>query len=385
MVADSHPRAAARLWRLGCQLRGDSRAAAAAAQRHTASAASQARPLDPTWRHASLFNGEDPFYTQELLVLQHEDRGRAEALLQQPTDRLARAVAPECMHHPTEDPVPPALWGSDEWERLAERQQREPLFDEARLTAQLDLDTLARDGVCILADVMTAHAQKQWADALERCQLLNDRLVAAAMDEWAALDWEALGRDAAPTESLAEQEIATALGGAQMLPQSDDGRGVRTLRRHGVLPEYCMFAHVPYLAFVLTHPQMLQLQKRLLRTDQLYFCTSQLNNKSPGYQGGGWHSHPMGGGFDQQGPIGPEEYFQGNLCAITLAYPNGFEAGDDGNLNIIRGSHLFRDAEGCSAGTGIAGDEEMAAGWCGKQSSTNPICLAFACVYSSLI
>ena len=59
--------------------------------------------------------------------------------------------------------------------------------------------------------------------------------------------------------------------------------------------------------------------RQVLRTDQLYYCTCQCNNKAPGYPGGGWHSHPMGGGFDMQGLIGVEEYFLGNLCSLTLA------------------------------------------------------------------
>ena len=71
----------------------------------------------------------------------------------------------------------------------------------------------------------------------------------------------------------------------------------------------------------------------------------------------------MGGGYDQQGLIGPYDYFRGNLCSITLAYPNGFEPGEDGGLNIIRGSHLYRDPEGLSAAAGTAGDAEMADGW----------------------
>ena len=57
-----------------------------------------------------------------------------------------------------------------------------------------------------------------------------------------------------------------------MVPQSDDSRGVRTLRQHGVLPEYAMFAHVEYFAFVLTHPQMLALQRCVLRLCCGSFC-----------------------------------------------------------------------------------------------------------------
>ena len=108
---------------------------------------------------------------------------------------------------------------------------------------------------------MTPEAQQRWAAGLERCQELNDRLVAASPTRWASeLDWQALGRSA-PAKPLTDDEIASALGGAQMVPQSDDSRGVRSLRQHGVLPEYAMFAHVEYLAFVLTHPQMLALQR----------------------------------------------------------------------------------------------------------------------------
>ena len=65
--------------------------------------------------------------------------------------------------------------------------------------------------------------------------------------------------------------------------------------------------------------ELLRLGRQVLRTDELYYCTCQCNNKAPGYGGGGWHSHPMGAGFDMQGLIGAEEYFLGNLCSLTLA------------------------------------------------------------------
>lgn len=80
---------------------------------------------------------------------------------------------------------------------------------------------------------------------------------------------------------------------------------------------------------------MLALQTKLLRTDEVFFCTSQLNNKPPGYKGGGWHSHPMGGGFDYQGTCSPDEYMRGSVCSLTLAYPEGFAHGADGNINVV--------------------------------------------------
>ena len=40
----------------------------------------------------------------------------------------------------------------------------------------------------------------------------------------------------------------------------------------------------------------------------------------------------------------------------------GFGSSEDGNINIIRGSHVFRDTT-CRAAPGRAGDAELAEGW----------------------
>lgn len=63
---------------------------------------------------------------------------------------------------------------------------------------------------------------------------------------------------------LTDAQRKNALGSGQAIPQTTDEAGVRTLRQNGVLPEYCCFAHVEYLAFVLAHPQMLELQRLVL-------------------------------------------------------------------------------------------------------------------------
>ena len=103
--------------------------------------------------------------------------------------------------------------------------------------------------------------------ALQRCQELNDRLVLA---DWSTeLDWPTLGHlphqtTAPPAVVLSQDQRENAVGSGQAIPQSTDEAGVRTLRQNGVLPEYCCFAHVAYLAFVLTHPQMLELQRLVL-------------------------------------------------------------------------------------------------------------------------
>ena len=111
--------------------------------------------------------------------------------------------------------------------------------------------------------------------ALQRCQELNDRLV---MADWSVeLDWSTIGHlphqtSEPPAKVLTDVERKNALGSGQAIPQSTDEAGVRTLRQNGVLPEYCCFAHVEYLAFVLTHPQMLELQRLVLVRPNTTYC-----------------------------------------------------------------------------------------------------------------
>ena len=110
---------------------------------------------------------------------------------------------------------------------------------------------------------------------------------------------------------------------------------------------------------VLTHPQMLQLQRMSLGSDAIYFDHNQLLTRPPGYPGGAWHSHKVGGGADNCGVASLSDYQAQPNFNLTLCYPQGFEAEDDGGLKIIRGSHLFRDPGGCWADT----DENIKQGW----------------------
>ena len=318
-------------------------------------------------RYEDLQTCRDEFYNICTLQQGQGDRDLLAAVEQVSTASLAAASAPLCMHYDTPAGEIPLLWGRHEWETLTEQQHTEPIFDMKKVQQQFDRVAFERDGYVAWEGIMTSEAQVKWTAALQRCQELNDRLV---MADWRTkLDWSALGvlphqRSHPPTTTLTQEERQRALGSGQFIPQSTDETGVRTLRQNGVLPEYCCFAHVAYLAFVLTHPQMLALQRLVLGSEP-YFGTSQLNNKAPGYSGGGWHSHPIGGGIDSL-PMTRDlaEYHSGSLCSLTLAYPEGFQAGDDGNISIIRGSHLWRDPEGCrSAAAGEVGNAEMEAGW----------------------
>ncbi len=270
-------------------------------------------------------------------------------LLQCPTDELARATRPSFLatdHSPVQ-------WSENDWDRL--EANREPLFDMSAVTAQFDRANYLRDGYAVLKEVMMPKTVEEWTEALKYGQELNDRLLKS---DWTQIDWHTLGRTP-PTKLLTIEDINNAIGGSQRVPQSDDEAGVKTLRQHSVFAEYFPAGHVPYLMNVLTHPQMLQLQRVSLGSDAIYFDHNQLLTRPPGYPGGAWHSHKIGGGADNCGVASLSAYQGQPNFNLTLCYPQGFEAKDDGGLKIIRGSHLFRDPAGCWADT----DEEMRAGW----------------------
>ena len=274
-----------------------------------------------------------------------------------PTSELVRATRPDFL----DNELSPAQWSHSNWDRLEE--SREDVFDMSAVAAQFDHASFMRDGYAVLSGIITPKAVEEWTAALQYGQQLNDTLLTS---DWTRIDWHGLGRPP-PKKSLTADEIENALGGSQMLPQTDDDAGVRTLRQHSVLAEYFSAGHVPFLMNVLMHPQMLQLQRMCLGCDDIYFDHNQLLTRPGGYSGGAWHSHTIGGGKDNCGVASPSEYQAQPNSNLTLCYPQGFEAGDDGGLKLIRGSHLFRDPAGCRAGS----DEEMRRGW--LQGRVHPV------------
>ncbi len=74
-----------------------------------------------------------------------------------------------------------------------------------------------------------------------------------------------------PEETVAAADLEKALGGSQKVPQKTDAAGVRTLRLHSVFAEYFPSGHLPFLADVLTHPEMLALQRLCLGAGTVYF------------------------------------------------------------------------------------------------------------------
>ena len=175
-------------------------------------------------------------------------------LLSQPSDELAQATRPGFIHNS----YSPVLWSDDNWDQL--ETNRSDIFDMSALVEQFDYDRFLVDGYAVLEGVMTPEGIHEWTTALKYGQQLNDRLL---LSDWRQIDWQALGRTP-PTESRTADEINHALGGSQILPQSDDRAGVKALRQHSVLAEYFPAGHISFLMNVLTHPQMLQLQQMCL-------------------------------------------------------------------------------------------------------------------------
>lgn len=270
-------------------------------------------------------------------------------ILSGPTDALAKATRPGAgVHQRT-----PAQWAPLDWRRL--ENERADLFDEKALVAQFDYDRFLQDGYAVLKSVMTPQTIEAWTAALQYGQRLNDNLL---QSDWSRIDWTGLGRRP-PTKTLPPAAIANARGNSQAIPQSDDECGVLTLRRHSVFAEYFPAGHVPYLMNVLTHPQMLTLQRMCLASEAIYFDHNQLLTRAAGYAGGAWHSHKIGAGKDDCGVASPDHYQAQPNAAISLCYPQGFAADADGGLKIIRGSHFFRDPSHCRAVT----DEEINQSW----------------------
>lgn len=270
-------------------------------------------------------------------------------ILRGPTSTLARATRPNCIAAQRS----PVEWAAGDWQQL--ETERADLFDEQALAEQFDYDNFLQDGYAVLKGIMTPQTIAAWTAAVQYGQQRNDALL---QSDWTQIDWHGLGRES-PSQALTPAEIAKALGNSQQIPQRDDEAGVITLRRHSVFAEYFPAGHVPYLMDVLTHPQMLALQRLCLDSDAVYFDHNQLLTRAAGYPGGAWHSHKIGAGNDDGSIASPATYRAQANANLCLCYPQGFAAGDDGGLKIIRGSHFFRDPTECRAAT----DAAINAGW----------------------
>lgn len=273
----------------------------------------------------------------------------AQRILQGPSSDLASATRPPFCgndHSPVE-------WTGSDWNKM--EANRQGLFDMGAVREQFDRERFLTDGYAVLTQIILPKAIEDWTAALQLGQHLNDSLLQA---DWSEIDWRGLGRTP-PEGHLTAEAIEQALGGSQAIPHQTDAAGGRTLRHHSVFAEYFPAGHVPFMMNVLTHPHMLELQRMCLGCDSIFFDHNQLLSRPGGYAGGSWHSHHTGARYDGRGTATLAEYDAQANANLTLCYLNGFKAENDGGLKIIRGSHLFRDPNGCRAAT----DQEMHEGW----------------------
>ena len=129
--------------------------------------------------------------------------------------------------------------------------------------------------------------------------------------------------------------------------------------------QYFLSGYVPFLMDVAMHPEMEALHRLMYgpQAGRFVFNHCHLLTRQPGYEGGGWHSHPNRDGADGAGPATSEgEYEASGLGIIfTFGYPDGFSAAEgEGGLKICAGSHLYRDPSNCRGGLT---DESFEEGW----------------------
>ena len=307
----------------------------------------------------------------------------------------------------------PISWAAADWSAMAERQAAEPLLRLEPALCSFDMGRFLRDGVAVFPGIMCPRAQARWVESLQVAQQHNDDFVRS---DWGTIDWSQLGCEPPEQRGITPEQVEAAVMNSQNIPSTTipsdfdrphqtlptqgavyqqhhtDIAGVRTLRRHSVIPEYFPCGHTaflmeacvssPALLFTqpliltaaalsrrLTHPDMLALHTALLglpSADALRFDHSQLFTRPAGHKGNSWHSHVIGGEWDSGEPVSTaQEYERQNNSIFSICYPEGFEQGD-GSLKFVRGSHLFRDPEHCRADTCV--DADLEAGWLrGKQ------------------
>ena len=191
---------------------------------------------------------------------------------------------------------------------------------------------------------MTDHGRRSWTAALQEGQRRRDAFI---RQDWRrTIDWAQLGRPI-PPERVSKEEVARATGSTQSPPGSEAANGTTSLKSHAIIPEYFPAGHVGFLMDVLTHPQMLRLHRTLLGSEHILLDHNSLLNRAPGYVGGPFHSHAMTSmnwralGEMDSGRVpagGPAEYDSQPNFIISLCYPEGFEAEEDGGLQLIPGS-----------------------------------------------
>ena len=267
--------------------------------------------------------------------------------------------------------------------------QRPAIFNHV----EVDVDAWERDGYMAFPGILTPAATAEALAAVQRVQAKSDAII---MDtDWNSLDWGSVGLPPLP-KHVSEEQKASMCGGCELsmsppgslfppgwgaLPSKGAGRvtpgdpitrshksgqapvGRRFAERpglpmvgkgydgygqaggpfptHGFLPASFPPAYDDFLLNLASHPQMLEIHKKMIGSDYIRFDHSLLMNRPPRADGGPgrtWHSHP----YDQDG-WGVTKMYTGLGLVWTLVYPEGSSLELGGSLGVVPGYHLFRD------------------------------------------
>ena len=156
----------------------------------------------------------------------------------------------------------PISWAAADWAAMAERQAAEPLLHLEPALRSLDMGQFLRDGVAVFPGIMRPRAQERWVKSLQVAQAHNDDFVRS---DWGALDWSQLGCEPPEQRGITPEQVEAAVMNSQNIPSTTipsdfdrphqtlptqgavyqqhhtDIAGVRTLRRHSVIPEYVQY------------------------------------------------------------------------------------------------------------------------------------------------
>lgn len=241
------------------------------------------------------------------------------------------------------------------------------IFDmDASCVRNFSREQFDRDGYYLWPGLLTAQGREQVQAACERVQALQDeRWLDADWQSVAPSQWHARGW-CTPRRFLTADEKERCRGGSQLggappaepLPDPVLPGDPATPRLYPVLqgftPESFPAGYDGAMMGLLTHPQMLQIQRMLLGPRPLHDHNTMLSRKE-GFSGQHWHSHPY-----THDNAGPSVLLPKFTLVRNLVYPGGFGATDDGGIKLVPGGHLHRDAV---LHPPAVDDEALEAGW----------------------
>lgn len=261
------------------------------------------------------------------------DRGRSSShtvIQPRPQSRLAAAAAGA----DTAGTVTPA------YAALVEQTHATEIFDlGAPCVARYSQAKLDCDGYYCWDGLLTPAGTAAVKAACRRVQQLQDDEWVDA--RWNSVDWQSLGLEP-PERYLSEDERAAIRGGNQLggappgVPAISHQLPKRVPILDGYPPESFPAGYDGGMMGLLTHPQMLELNKLMLGPRPLYDHHTMLSRKA-GFVGQHFHTHPY-----MEDDAGFAATIPAQSLIRNLVYPDGFSAAGDGGLKVVAGGHFYR-------------------------------------------